>query len=194
MVKIFKQKLLLLLAVTFLTSSCGIETALILGGGGVVVANTAKEKSYGQSLDDETIKTKITAAILDKVGKFFDIYIDVNQGNVLLTGDVKTSADKQKVQNIAKQQEGVKIVFNRLEIGEGRTIGQKTSDKLTSANISRKILFDKKTDYINQYITVYKNKVYIMGIAKTEAELDKIIGIAKAESGVEKVETFVKVK
>jgi osmotically-inducible protein OsmY len=55
-------------------------------------------------------------------------------------------------------------------------------------------LFDDSVDYINEYITVYNNKVYILGIARSEAELNKIIGIAKAEDGVEKVETFVRIE
>ncbi len=185
------KKISLFFSISIILSSC---LALAIGGGAIVATNTIKEKSYGQSLDDATIKTKITTELVNKMGKYFDIYLDVNEGNVLITGAVISAEDSANAENIIKNTPNVQRIFNRLEIGKSRSIGQKTSDKLTSANISRKFLFDESVDYINEYITVYNNKVYIMGIARSEAELNKIIGIAKAEDGVEKVETFVRIE
>jgi hyperosmotically inducible protein len=76
------------------------------------------EFRVGEFVKDSAITTQIKAKIL--AAKDIDslhIKVDTdNNGVVVLTGAVKTTAEKEKVHNLAHSVDGVKKVLNKLEI------------------------------------------------------------------------------
>jgi osmotically-inducible protein OsmY len=92
-----------------------MASALVLALAGC--ASTSEHASTGQIIDDSVITTKLkTAMLADKEVSGTDVSIETNKGRVLLTGSVKSSAERSKAERIARETAGVRAVENRLTI------------------------------------------------------------------------------
>lgn len=71
----------------------------------------------GEYIDDSTITTKVkTAMTTDKTVSALDVHVSTDQGKVTLSGNVKSSAEKQRAGEIARSVAGVKSVENDLTV------------------------------------------------------------------------------
>jgi len=78
------------------------------------VEAAAEDRSSSDIATDLEIKTKITAAIVDKLGTdVISMNVDVYEQDVMLTGAVDKSKLKQTAAALAKATEGVKKVHNK---------------------------------------------------------------------------------
>src|SRR5690242_19339268 len=67
--------------------------------------------------NDSAIVTDIQAKLFqDSTLKTRDLHVDSQKGVVTLTGTVATDAEKSEVENIAKQEKGVKQVNDQLAV------------------------------------------------------------------------------
>ena len=71
----------------------------------------------GAVVDDSVITTKLKSALLaDAEIKGTDVSVDTKQGQVTLTGTVKSEAQKDRIEKIAKGIDGVKDVQDKLTV------------------------------------------------------------------------------
>lgn len=67
--------------------------------------------------DDASLTTKVKSALASDEGlSTLMLNVDSNKGDVTITGTVKTDAEKDSVERVAKQVEGVKAVHNRVVV------------------------------------------------------------------------------
>lgn len=86
-------------------------TALMLGA----CAGTGEKT--GEVIDDSVITTKVKSSLLAEKGiDSGDISVETSKGRVLLSGFVKSSGQRQRAEQIARETSGVKGVANRLEV------------------------------------------------------------------------------
>jgi hyperosmotically inducible protein len=79
--------------------------------------STPGGRSAGDVIDDGTITTKVkTKLFADSILKGFSIDVDCFQGEVTLTGAVKTPREKERAEDIARKTLGVRRVNNLLKI------------------------------------------------------------------------------
>lgn len=84
---------------------------------GITACHTPAGRSAGNVVDDGTITSKIKAKLIaDEKLSAFGIDVDTFQGNVTMTGGVKTEADKDHAAQVAKSTEGVKKVNNLIKV------------------------------------------------------------------------------
>lgn len=97
------RRVVSLLAIAFITAS-------LLGCAG---AGT----KTGEFIDDSAITTKVKAKLYDDpVTSGWDIKVTTHKGVVQLSGFVKSSKEKDRASEVARQVEGVKSVSNDLII------------------------------------------------------------------------------
>jgi hyperosmotically inducible protein len=87
-----------------------------------VAEDKGPESRAEEFIKDSAITTQIKAKLL-AVEDIDSLHIKVdtdNNGVVVLTGTVKTEAEKDKVNSIAQSVDGVKNVLNALEISPNR--------------------------------------------------------------------------
>lgn len=78
---------------------------------------TPAGRTTGEVVDDSTITTKVKSQILgEDILRGLAIDVDTFEGNVTLTGAVKTEAQKERAEELAKNVYGVKKVNNLLTI------------------------------------------------------------------------------
>jgi len=77
------------------------------------------QDSAAENLSDAAITTKVKSKLLaDKTTQGLKINVDTQAGAVTLTGDVRSAAEKDMAEKIARETEGVKSVRNQLTVGK----------------------------------------------------------------------------
>lgn len=190
--KIKKQRHLIffvLLTLSFLFSNCA---KVITGTAAKVVTVTKEERSIGEFVDDAIIKTVIKNSYFDQSDEiFFNVDVEVSQGRVLLTGTVDTIDLKIEATRIAWGAKGVETVINEIQISNSDNILNFADDLVISTKISGKLMLDEEINSLNYNIETVNQVVYIIGIARSEAEKNKVNNVAMGVFGVKEVIDYI---
>jgi len=157
---------------------------------------SAKDRSFGDTVDDITISGKIKKEFIAKGFKKLYTKIDseVVQGRVLLTGFVETEEDVIKAVEICWSIDGVVEVINELKITDSSNkfdAARFAKDSWITSRITSAIFFNRSIKFANYTIVTQDAIVYIFGIARTEEELQSVTKIASEIAGVRKVVSHV---
>ncbi|WP_341754055.1 BON domain-containing protein [Candidatus Tisiphia endosymbiont of Dioctria rufipes] len=159
----------------------------------------AKDQSIAETIDDVKISTKIKASFIKN--NFRELYtkikVEVNQGRVLLTGIIDKKEDALKAVEIVWGEKGVCEVINELIIDKKSDhfdLVQYTKDAMITSQIKARTFVNRDVKWINYTIVTVNDIVYIFGIARSEAELEKVTSIASQINGVARVVCHVKIK
>lgn len=163
-----------------------------------VVEAAAEDRSTGDIATDARIKTAIAAAIADKMGKAaVSISSDVYEQDVLLTGTVKSAAEKDQAGKLAKAVEGVKKIHNELFVPAASDKGaakEFADDTVIEKKVQGKLMAEKGISHTNWRWRVVGGKVFLFGRALSKAEYAKVEALAKGTEGVSAVVNRAKVK
>jgi osmotically-inducible protein OsmY len=185
------SKLILsLMASSLLLSGC---VGAAVGAGAMIGIGAAKEGGLQHSVTDESIRIKISDLWFRKnVDMFRKLNLSVDQGRVLVTGVVEKPEDRVEAIRLAWQPKGVKQVINEIRVGNSDTLGSYAKDTWIAGQLRTRLTFEKDVQSINYSIEVVMGTVYLMGVAQSQPELDRVIMIARHISGVKEVVSYVK--
>jgi len=187
-----KSLIVTLMASTLILSGCG-AVGLATGVGAAVGVSAAKEGGLRGTVTDESIRLEISDLWFKKsVDLFGKLNLSVNQGRVLVTGVVQQPEDRVEAIRLAWQPKGVKQVINEVRVGESGTIGTYAKDTWISGQLRTQMTFDKYTQSINYSIETVHGAVYLMGVAQSQEELDRVIKLARRIKGVSEVISYAK--
>ena len=116
------------------------------------------------------------------------MHVNVTSYNrqVLLTGEVPTAADGQKVEQIAQGVDNVRSVVNDLGVMPASSLTQRSRDAFISTKV-RASLVDAKDLSANAFkVVTERDVVYLMGRV-TQREAKRSAEIARGVDGVRKV-------
>ena len=172
----------------------GCADALVAGAAAVGVA-AAQERSVGTAIDDATIEFKIKDQFLEKSDKLFTrVSVEAVEGRVLLSGTVETPDDRVDVARLAWQIDGVKEVFNEVEVGDRGGLIDYVKDVRIANELRLKLLTDKEISAVNYSVETVNGVIFLMGIGQDQAELERVTGHASNIKGVVRVVSFVVLK
>lgn len=175
-----------------LTSACVPVAAVSTT---VVGTTLAEERSAGDKVDDTVIKVKIMEKLAQskRTHMFTNITAIVHEGRVLLTGSVPSIENKEEAVEITWKVHGVREVINEIE-PENYTAGDYANDVMIASMIRSKVLVAENVRSINYKIEVNNGIVYILGVAQTQEEMDKVVNLASETKGAKKVVSHVVLK
>lgn len=167
----------------------GLATA---GGAGYAVG---QERGVTGVASDLTIKTKIEGAFL-KAGPQLQsgITTTVYDGRVLLTGRVASPAEKAAAEQIANATQGVRALYDEVRIAPPESVWDDTRDAWISAQVRSKMVVDPAVRSVNYTIDTDNGSVYLIGSARSQAELDRATQIARYVPGVTRVVSYVELR
>ena len=176
---------------------CGCPVAIVGGlaaaGGTGYAAN--QERGVTGTFDDLTIKTSNQDAWI-KTNPLMqrDFTITVYEGRTLLTGVSPTPELKAQAAQIAGQTPGVRAVYNEIEVApvEGAWAGVK--DTWISSQIRSNLVFASQVRSVNYTIETVNGSVYLIGSARSQAELDTATNMARYVPGVKRVVSYVEIR
>ena len=190
------MKLLHIIFTIAIGSSLSSCAPVVVAGGGALVGGTAMQaRTFGTQINDKTIWGRIKSALVAKEKGYSDINIEVNEGRVLLVGNVETPEDRLEVLKIVWKQQGVAEVINEIQIGETeQTFKGLATDSWITAQVKSKLLFSENIRSMNYNVETIDKVVYLIGIAQNQKELDEATDIASRTKYVEKVVSYVRLK
>jgi osmotically-inducible protein OsmY len=168
---------------------------MVVGGAAATGVAIAEERSVGTVFDDATISAQVSNDIFQKSEPLFtDTSTTVNEGIVLITGQVPTPEDRVTLSRIAWSVPGVKQVHNRTTVSNSSDIGDFASDSIITTKLKYQLLADTDILNINYTVETVSGVVYLMGIAQNQVELDRVKAHAKNISGVRQIVSYVQLK
>lgn len=171
--------------------------AVVAAGAGGAAGGYAvsQERSVGDQINDVTIRSNITQAwakYSDPMTHALDA--TVYEGRVLLTGRVPNPEWRDQAVKLAWQVNGVKDVYNEIEIGPITSTGEDLSDTQITGRLRSDLLFDGEIRSVNYTITTAGRVVYLIGSARTQAELDRVTNYARNIPDVRRVVSYVMIR
>ncbi|PCI39367.1 MAG: hypothetical protein COB46_09090 [Rhodospirillaceae bacterium] len=123
-----------------------------------------------------------------------DISVEVYEGRVLLVGQVTNEAMRAQAVRLAWTVDGTKDVINEIHVTNEGGFLDTARDAWITTQLEAKLTFDDKVLAINYAIETVGGIIYLMGIAQSQAELDRVKNQAKSISYVRHIISHVRVK
>ena len=174
-------------------AGCGPGTVI---GAGAIAGNAAmQERGFVKTVGDTAAEAKISAGLLSYSGELFvDVSVEVYEGRALLTGKVQRTNDRIEAVRIAWNTSGVREVINEIQVEDTSDLLDAARDQWVTARLATKITLDKQIKAVNYSIETVNGTVYVMGIAQSQAEIDRIRNHARLLSYVRRVVSYVRIK
>jgi len=186
---------LVLAAMAAVASLLGGCVPLVVGGAAAGATVVAQDRPVDEAFSDTAIHASIDKELLEFSTDIFQkVDISVAEGRVLLTGLVPEPQNRMDAARIAWQPDGVKEVINEIEVKDTSTLSDAARDTWITTKLRSKILFDKKISSVNYTIDTVNQRVFLTGIAQSQAELDRVVAYGRNIDYVRGVVSYVRVK
>lgn len=154
-----------------------------------------RDKSIGATVSDTALSARVIKALY-KVGPNVQALVGVNvqEGEVLLTGALPTEELRTAAEKAVWKVRDVKCVYNNIAISDKAPINNYSKDAWITSQVKAKLLGTAKIRSVNYSVKTVNNVVYIFGIARTKAELDRVVDIASRVRGVERVMSYIRLR
>ncbi len=153
---------------------------------------TTSERGFTKTVEDTYIMTKIFTRLSTlTLSNITNIKISVVYGNVLVSGYAVSQKKRLDLINSIWKVDGVKKIYNEIEIGEGLSVPERAEDLILESKIKTKLLFKPGILSNNYSVDVVNKKVYVMGIAKTIEEKTLIEDYLENMNEVKKMITII---
>lgn len=152
------------------------------------------ERSIGRQFDDTNASLSIKSAMLRSEGFALDgVDVEVTEGIALLTGHVPRERDKRMAECLTWSSVAVRNVANELVVGpapDARTIAR---DSTITGRVNAALIADRDVRSINFNVETHQGRVYLLGVARNRAELERASAHAALVDGVTDVVSFVRI-
>jgi len=166
---------------------------LLAGGCSFFGAATGQtEKGFRRSVADTEIRLTINDLWLKADEEMFrKVNLQVQEGRVLLSGNVRLPKQRIEAVRLAWQAPGVREVINEIEVDDSSSLTDAARDSWITTELETTLLFDKRVSSLNYSVETVNQEIYLMGVAQSQAELDRVIGHAKDIAYVQRVVSYV---
>ena len=180
---IIQPALILILAAG--VSGCAVATAGVTKG---------DERNLARSVQDGNAARVIRARMKRTYDyDFKGVDVEVAQSIVLLSGNVPTQKDKIEAARIAWSARGIEQVGNEILVDDGQSLGRNIKDGILEKSVRARLTVDKYVKARNFNIETNDGIVYVLGVARTEAELKRAAQIAATTKGAKQVVSYARI-
>ena len=182
-----------LLALAPALAGCVVAAAGAGAAGGYSVLG--QELSPEQQVRDKAIAAEIRKNWGDYNQEVaHDLDATVYDGRVLVTGRVPQEAWRGEAVKRAWQAQGVKEVYDEIEVGADTHFMDEARDTTISSRLRSDLLFDKYIKSINFTVTTENGVVYIIGSARSQEELNRVTDYARNIANVRRVVSYIRIR
>ncbi len=159
---------------------------LIVGGAVMTGVVASDRRTTGTLVEDESIEIKVASAVRKEMGDRIHLNVTSFNRQVLLSGEVRTAADKERAEKLAQSQENVTSVVNDLAVMPVSSLTQRSKDTVITGQVKAAFV-DAKDMQVNAIkVVTERGIVYLMGRV-TSREAKRATDIARSIGGVTKV-------
>ncbi|MHA1154262.1 MAG: BON domain-containing protein [Alphaproteobacteria bacterium] len=173
----------------------GACAPVVVGTGVAVGVAASQERGLEGTASDTKIRLEIDRLWLaESTSLFSEIGLQVQEGRVLLTGQVPEPEARVTAVRLAWQAEDVIEVINEIVLGDQSSLSNAARDEWIAAQLRARLLGDAAIASINYSIETVNGSVYLIGIAQDQAELDRVIAYARNITYVRRVVNYMRLK
>jgi len=166
-------------------SACAVTTAGIKKG---------DERNFVRSINDvsaeRTIKSRMARAYDFKLK---GVNAEVREGIAVLTGNVPSQKEKIEAERIAWSAQRIDQVGNEILVKDRKSHTRNIKDTLLERSVHARLTADKYVKARNLNVETHDGKVYLLGVARNQAELERMAQIASTTKGTREVISYVTV-
>ena len=178
-------------ALALTTAACTTPTGLI-----DATTTVAEDRSLSQLATDAEIRLDLNKKLLGE--KYRDLFLEVStnvfEGRVMLTGSVKTLADKNRASALAQDITGVRTIYNDLQVTDQGGFKNTANDVWIEAKLKARLVAEKGVRSINLRWRVVNGVVYVIGRVRTEEEMGQVLTVIRDVDHVTRVVNHIVVK
>lgn len=167
---------------------------VVVGTGAAVGTAAYSERGVDGAARDVRTATSIRAKFLDfDQNLSINIGVEVYDGRVLLTGVAADEQMRADAVRLAWSAAGVKEVLNEIQLAGGGAV-ELARDSWITAQLKTKMTFDQEIMAVNYSVETVNRTIYLIGLAQSPAELDRVIAHARTIDYVRDVVSHVSIK
>ena len=159
---------------------------LLLGGAVATGIMVTDRRTSGAQVEDQAIEIKIASAVRQELGDRVHLNVTSFNRKVLLTGEVTTAAEKERIEKIAQSQENVLSVVNDLAQMPASSLTQRSKDTVMTSRVKAAFIDAKDLQANAVKVVTERGIVYLMGRV-TSREAKRATDIVRGMGGVGKV-------
>ena len=184
-------KIINLFIISLLANSC----AIVSTAGSIVGSASTSTRGFSGTVEDTYLKSKIVSKItFMKLSNFSNITVSVINGKVLLAGNIDNQEKRLELIKKVWWIDGVKEVYNEIEIGPQISFSEKTEDFIFEAKIKNRLLFESGIYSNNYSVNVVNGNVYVIGISSDIEEKTKIENFLNNMNDIKKLILLVDIQ
>ena len=159
---------------------------LMLGGAVMTGVVATDRRTTGSQVEDEGIELKVASAVRQELGDNIHLNVTSYNKRVLLTGEVRTQALKERAEKLTQSQDNVGDVINDLAVTLPSSLTQRSKDTIITGQVKAAFLDAKDLQVNTLKVVTERGIVYLMGRV-TAREAKRATDVARTISGVTKV-------
>ncbi len=184
----------LALAGALALAGCMAAPVLVVGAAGTTGVKANEDRGLAGAVSDADIHLKINEAWFNSDGDLYSrINLTVDEGRVLLTGCAASAEQRANAVRLASGVSGVREVINEITLDRQGTLIDNAQDSWIGTQLRTALVLDQTVQSSNYSIDVVGGVVYLLGVARDQGELERVIGHAKALAHVQGVISHVRV-
>lgn len=152
------------------------------------------ERNFARSVNDVSAERVIKARMARAHGfKLKGVNVDVREGVVLMAGNVPRQEDRIEAERIAWSAPRVDQVGNEILIKDKQGAIRNVKDGFLTTAVKTRLTADKYVKSRNINVESHDGVVYLLGVARNQAELERAAEIASTTRGTREVVSYVTV-
>ncbi len=184
-------KIINVFIISLIVNSC----AIVSTAGSLVGSASTSSRGLSGTVEDTYLMSKIVSKItLMKLSNFSDITVSVNNSKVLLAGNIENQEKRLELIRKVWWIDGVKEVYNELEIGPKISFSEKTEDFIFEVKIENRLLLEPGIFSNNYSVDVVNGKVYVIGISSNIEEKTKIENFLNSMNDIKKLVLLIDIQ
>ena len=184
-------KIINVFIISLIVNSC----AIVSTAGSIVGSASTSSRGFSGTVEDTYLMSKIVSKItLMKLSNFSDITVSVNNRKVLLAGNIENQEKRLELIRKVWWIDGVKEVYNELEIGPKISFSEKTEDFIFEVKIENRLLLEPGIFSNNYSVDVVNGKVYVIGISSNIEEKTKIENFLNSMNDIKKLVLLIDIQ
>lgn len=180
----------LVLAAAFVNACTPVGVAV--GAGATVGVAAAEERGVSGAAADAQIRAEVNHLWFQHdLDMYKSVGLQIYERRVLLTGYVPTERMRDDAVRLAWQPGGVREVINEIRVEDGIGLETSARDKWITTQVKSKLMFARGVQAINYSTRTVNGTVYLLGLAQSREELDRVFEIVSNVPHVRKVISHV---
>jgi osmotically-inducible protein OsmY len=159
-----------------------------------------RERGFMQKVDDANVTAKVKSQLLwNSSTDGLDITVETRNGVVMLSGYVKSDAESQLAEQIARNTSDVRDVRNQLQVDKQKVpldvaaerkteqAAQRITDGWITTKVKSALLYNRTVDGTDINVDTEEGVVTLQGHVDSDFERKQAISIASSVKGVKSV-------